>query len=104
MRVTDDRSLPFKVLTAEVRKNLRGMLEVAPAETGMHLIGWLPHGIDDRDVSRRAAEANLKIAPVSAYCIDQILRGGLLLGYTAFNEKLIKQGVKKSGCVLNEFI
>jgi GntR family transcriptional regulator/MocR family aminotransferase len=93
-----------QTLVEEVRKNLKGLLEVAPAEAGMHLIGWLPSGTDDRDVSRRAAEANLKIAPVSAYCIEQTLRGGLLLGYTAFNERLIKQGVKKLGRVLNEII
>ena len=93
-----------QILVEEVRKNLKGRLEVAPAQAGMHLIGWLPRGIDDRDVSRRAAGANLKVAPVSAYCIDQVLRGGLLLGYTAFNERQIKQGVKKLGRVLNEII
>jgi GntR family transcriptional regulator/MocR family aminotransferase len=93
-----------QILVEEVRKNLQGKLEVTPAEAGMHLIGWLPPGIDDRVVSRRAAEANLKIAPVSAYCVDQILRGGLLLGYTAFNDRLIKQGVKKLRRVLDEFI
>jgi GntR family transcriptional regulator/MocR family aminotransferase len=93
-----------RILVEEVRKNLKGMLEVAHAEAGMHLIGWLPRGIDDREVALRAAEANLKIAPVSAYCIDQILRGGLLLGYTAFNERLIKQGVKKLAHVLSEII
>jgi GntR family transcriptional regulator/MocR family aminotransferase len=93
-----------QILIEEVRKNLKGRLEVAPAEAGMHLIGWLPPGIDDRDVSRRAAEANLKIARLSAYCIDQKLRGGLLLGYTAFNEKQIRQGVKKLGRVLDEII
>ena len=93
-----------QILVEEVRKNLKGMLEAAPAAAGMHLIGWLPCGIDDREVARRAAEANLKIAPVSAYCIDQKLRGGLLLGYTAFNERLIKQGVKKLARVLDEII
>ncbi len=93
-----------QILVEEARKNLDGMLEVAPAEAGMHLIGWLPRGIDDREVSRRAAEANLKIARVSAYCIKQELRGGLLLGYTAFNERQIKLGVKKLARVLNEII
>ncbi|HJR06860.1 MAG TPA: PLP-dependent aminotransferase family protein [Pyrinomonadaceae bacterium] len=93
-----------RILVEEVRKNLKGRLEVAPAEAGMHLIGWLPRGIDDREVSRRAAEANLKVACLSAYCIEKKLRGGLLLGYTAFNERLLKQGVKKLARVLNEII
>ena len=93
-----------QILVEEARKNLKGELEVAPAEAGMHLIGWLPHGIDDRDVARRAAAANLQIAPLSAYCLDQKLRGGLLLGYTAFNDRLIRQGVKKLARVLGEAI
>jgi GntR family transcriptional regulator/MocR family aminotransferase len=92
------------ILVEEVRKGLKGILEVAPAEAGMHLIGWLPPGINDREVSRRAAEANLTIAHMSAYCINQKLRGGLLLGYTAFNERLIKQGVKTLARVLNEIV
>ncbi len=63
------------------------MLDVTPAKAGMHLIGWLPDGVSDREVSRRAAEEGLTLAPVSTYCINQNLRGGLLLGYTAYDEK-----------------
>ncbi len=43
-------------------------------------------------------------SPVSALCINKTLRGGLLLGYTAFDEKQIKQGVKKLVRVLQEFV
>jgi GntR family transcriptional regulator/MocR family aminotransferase len=93
-----------RTLVEEVRKNLEGLLEIAPAEAGMHLIGWLPRGVDDQEVARRAAEVNLKVARVSAYCIKQKLRGGLLLGYTAFDGRLIRQGVKKLARVLNELI
>ncbi|MDX6382785.1 MAG: GntR family transcriptional regulator / MocR family aminotransferase [Blastocatellia bacterium] len=93
-----------QTLVEEARKNLGDMLEVAPAKAGMHLIGWLPGGIGDREVSLRAAEAGLNLAPVSAYCIEQNLRGGLLLGYTAYDEKHIKQGMKKLARVLSELI
>lgn len=91
-----------QTLVDEARKNLGGLLEVAPAKAGMHLIGWLPDGVSDREVSRRGGEAGLNLAPVSAYCINQKLRGGFLLGYTAFNEKLIRQGMKKLARVLTE--
>jgi GntR family transcriptional regulator/MocR family aminotransferase len=91
-----------QTLVEEARKNLGSRLEVAPAKAGMHLIGWLPSGISDREVSSRAAEAGLNLAPVSAYCINQKLRGGLLLGYTAYNEKHIRQGMKKLARVLTK--
>jgi GntR family transcriptional regulator/MocR family aminotransferase len=91
-----------QTLVEEARKNLGSRLEVTSAKAGMHLIGWLPDGISDREVSLRAAEAGLNLAPVSAYCINQNLRGGLLLGYTAFDEKHIRQGIKKLARVLNE--
>jgi GntR family transcriptional regulator/MocR family aminotransferase len=91
-----------QTLVEEARKNLKGMLEVAPAKAGMHLIGWLPEGVSDREVSRRAAEAGLNLAPVSAYCFNQKLTGGLLLGYTAYDEKHIRQGMKKLARVLTE--
>ena len=93
-----------QILVEEARKNLEGILEVAPAEAGLHLIGWLPDSVGDREVSHRAAEAGLKIARVSTYCINDRLRGGLLLGYTAYDERQIRQGVKKLARVLSEIV
>jgi GntR family transcriptional regulator/MocR family aminotransferase len=78
------------------------MFDVTLAKAGMHLIGWLPGGVSDSEVSRRAAGEGLTLAPVSTYCINQNLRGGLLLGYTAYGEKQIRQGMKKLARVLTE--
>ncbi len=93
-----------QILVEESRKHLGGILEVAPDESGMNLIGWLPDGVSDRDVASRAKQSNLRISPISTLCLDEKLRGGLLLGYTAFNEKQIRQGVKKLAQVINEFV
>jgi len=84
-----------EMLLAEVGKHLKGFLEVSKADAGMHLIGWLPKGVDDQDVSSKLKEHGVRAAPVSAYCIYKPKRGGLLLGYTAFNERQIKDGVKR---------
>jgi GntR family transcriptional regulator/MocR family aminotransferase len=83
-----------KILAAECEKHLAGLLEIEKAEAGMHLIGWLREGADDRRISEKAAAKNLKLAPVSDYCIEKKRRGGLILGYTAFDEKQIKKGVR----------
>ena len=70
----------------------------------MHLIGWLPEGIDDRIVSEKAAALGIKAAAISSFSLTkQKERGGLILGYTATGEKQIKQGVKKLAEALKDF-
>lgn len=61
----------------------------------MHLVGWLSKDFDDGEISKKALEQNLKLAPVSEYFENGSNRNGLILGYTAFDENQIKAGVKK---------
>lgn len=83
-----------QILISECEKNLKGMLEVEKADAGMHLVGWLPEGVSGKPISEKASARGLKIAPVSAYAVRRLPRDGLILGYTAFDEKQIKDGVK----------
>lgn len=91
-----------QMLVEEAEKKLAGLLEVKKADAGMHLIGWLPETVNDRTITEKAALHQLILRPVSAYSVRKPSRGGLLLGYTAFNEKQIKQGVQKLAAVLAE--
>jgi GntR family transcriptional regulator / MocR family aminotransferase len=90
-----------QTLIAECEKNLAGLLSVKKADAGMHVVGWLPQGVSDKAISRKAAEQNLKLAPISAYCAKKLPRGGLILGYTAFEKNQIKEGVKKLKAILS---
>lgn len=83
-----------KILVAECRKQLDGLLEVKKADAGMHLVGWLPVGVDDAEISRKAGERGLKLAAVSEYAAGKLPRGGFILGYTAYDERQIKEAVK----------
>ena len=83
-----------KILVEECRRHLGGLLEVKKADAGMHLVGWLPEGVDDPEVSRKAAERGLKLAAVSDYSANALPRGGFILGYTAFDERQIRDGVR----------
>jgi GntR family transcriptional regulator / MocR family aminotransferase len=74
---------------------LAGLLEVQPAEAGMHLVGWLRKGMDDVEVSRRAAAHGVEVPPLSMYSVHALQRGGILLGYTAVGEKEIREGVRR---------
>jgi GntR family transcriptional regulator/MocR family aminotransferase len=52
-------------LVAEIREQLGDRLEVVNAEAGMHLVGFLQPGIDDTNVTRRAAENGISAQPLS---------------------------------------
>jgi GntR family transcriptional regulator/MocR family aminotransferase len=90
-----------QTLIAECEKNLAGLLDVKKADAGMHVVGWLPEGVSDKGISGKATEQNLKLAPISAYCVKRLPRGGLILGYTAFEKNQIKEGVKKLRAILS---
>lgn len=90
-----------QTLIAECKKNLAGLLDVKRADAGMHVVGWLPEGVSDKAISRKGAEQNLKLAPISAYSGKKMPRGGLILGYTAFEKNQIKEGVKRLKAILS---
>jgi GntR family transcriptional regulator/MocR family aminotransferase len=83
------------VLVEAAQKYLPGLLEVAPAAAGMHLVGWLPSKISDRAASEKAASCGVEAAPLSAYSANLLQRGGLVLGYAAVNARQIKTGVRR---------
>jgi GntR family transcriptional regulator / MocR family aminotransferase len=80
-------------LIAAVKEELGGLLEIQEREAGMHLIGWLPPGVDDRQASSAAWRYNLIARPLSGASLRPLGRGALVLGYTGFNERQIRMGV-----------
>ena len=81
-------------------RELAGLIELHPAEAGMHLVGWLPEGIDDAVIAKRAAQAGVDTPALSSYALEPLRRGGLLLGYAAVSEAEIRQGIQRLGAAL----
>jgi GntR family transcriptional regulator/MocR family aminotransferase len=84
-----------QVLVEAARRELRGLLDVGPMHTGMHLVGWLPEGVDDRAASARAARVGLAANPLSAFALQGAPRGALLLGYACVPEAELAEGVTR---------
>ncbi len=76
-----------------LRRRLDGVLRVAPAEAGMHLVAYLPPGTDDREVATAAAAAGIEAPPLSGFYQAPPERPGLLLGYAGVPEKEIPKAV-----------
>jgi GntR family transcriptional regulator / MocR family aminotransferase len=91
------------LLVDAARHELSGLLEVHSAEAGMHLVGWLPAGVDDVEASRRAAAYGVGAPPLSMYSLRPLRRGGLLLGYTAVGDREIRDGMQRLAKALHTF-
>lgn len=82
-------------LVAAIKRELGDWLEVYPPEAGMHLVGWLPPGIDDNYAAQLAARQGIETMPVSRLSLQPLSRGGLVLSYAAVEEPAIEAGVRQ---------
>ncbi|HVG39233.1 MAG TPA: hypothetical protein VM870_08095 [Pyrinomonadaceae bacterium] len=91
-----------KHLVAAAERELAGLLEVPPADAGMHLVGWLPKGVSDRAAAESVARHGVRATPLSDYSFAPLPRGGLVLGYTALRPRAIKDGARRMAQALTE--
>jgi GntR family transcriptional regulator / MocR family aminotransferase len=89
-----------EALVEAARRELAGLLEVRPNDSGMHLVGWLPEGVDGDAASRRAAQYGVVVPSIASYSLLPSSPQGLVLGYAAVNEGQIAEGVRRLGHTL----
>jgi GntR family transcriptional regulator / MocR family aminotransferase len=89
------------VLVDTAARLLAGALRVPPAEAGLHLVGWLPPGTDDRAASTAAAARSVEAAALSAFRMRPTGPGGLLLGYAGLSPREIRDGVDRLATALD---
>ncbi len=75
-------------------------LELYAPHTGLHLIGWLPPGVDDRAAAACAADQQVDVLPVSMLALEPMPRGALALGYGAVKQHEIQEGVRRLSAAL----
>src|SRR5262249_18566489 len=57
------------------KRELEGLLDIQRSDAGMHLIGWLQEGTNDRAASAAAFAVGVEVTPLSAYSIEPQQRG-----------------------------
>jgi GntR family transcriptional regulator/MocR family aminotransferase len=70
-------------------------LEIAAPEAGLHCVGWLPSGMDDQALVRKAAEHEVDLIPVHNFAIEPLARKGIMLGYSEYSVEQIRDGVRR---------
>jgi GntR family transcriptional regulator/MocR family aminotransferase len=87
------RSRRDALLTA-LAQHLPG-LEPTGIAAGLHLVAWLPQGLDEATVIAAAAREGVAVAGVSPYRLSPASRGGLIFGYSNLNERAITDGITR---------
>jgi GntR family transcriptional regulator/MocR family aminotransferase len=70
-------------------------LQPAGIAAGLHLVAWLPEGLDEDEVIEAAAGEGVAIAGVGPYRLAPAPRGGLIFGYSNLSERAIADGVAR---------
>ena len=70
-------------------------MKLAPDAAGLHMVGWLPARVSDRQATVAAAREGVDVMPLSRYSAVAPKRGALLLGYAAFDEAEIREGTRR---------
>ena len=69
------------------------LARAAGVSAGLHLVTWLPPGLDEATVVDAAARAGVGIEGVTPYRISHPGPGGLIFGYATVSEQAIAEGV-----------
>lgn len=75
-------------------------LRIQPSDQGMHLVAWLPEGVDDVKIATAARTAEIALRPLSPMCSAHLKRSGLMLGFGGFSIEQLKEAVRKLQRVL----
>lgn len=75
-------------------------LRIQPADQGMHIVVWLPEGLDDTAVALAANKAGIALRALSPMGSVHRQLSGLMLGFGGFTAKQLRDAVQKLRRVL----
>lgn len=83
-----------RAMVAALRSAIDPRVEVRAVGAGMHIVLWLPAGLDDVAISRQAATQDLVVRPISEFYNRKPERPGLLIGHTAITRAALLPSVR----------
>lgn len=69
-------------------------LSIQPADQGMHIVVWLPVGLDDVAIASLASKAGIALRALSPMCSGNLKLSGLMLGFGGFTGTQLIGAVK----------
>jgi len=72
-------------LIEAIKQEFPAWATLQPSDQGMHLLLWLPLGVDDVKIADEAGRIGLVVRPISPMFASPPARSGLMLGFGGFN-------------------
>lgn len=82
-----------ELLQQAALRRLGGILNIPPICMGLDTPAFLPPGMDDAAVARRAGERGIEVYPLSEYAVARPAPAGLRLGFAAIAPASIDVGI-----------
>ena len=75
------------------QRRLGGLLDLVPAEGGLHTVGHLAAPLDELAIAREADALGVTASPIGRYAITPVTGNGLVLGFGSVPPRDIEAGV-----------
>ncbi|WP_158498555.1 MocR-like pyridoxine biosynthesis transcription factor PdxR, partial [Zymomonas mobilis] len=92
------------VLLDELHQVVGSALTFTAADTGMHLIAFLPDNVSDLAFCDLAREYGISLRPLSIYYLSDRPKQGLIMGFAAIPVARIRWGVKQLRKVVDQML
>ncbi len=86
------------------RRSLGGLLEIVPADSGLHTIGRLAPGISESAATEAAAAREVIVSPLARFSIAPTGDRALVLGFAAVTPREIAEGVSRLAAALEPLV
>lgn len=83
-----------EALLAASRKELAGLLDVVPSDSGLHTVGYLSPPLREAVIAKEADARGLTVSPIGRFAITPVDLNGLVLGFGSVPPPAVAAGVK----------
>ncbi|MFM0229872.1 MocR-like pyridoxine biosynthesis transcription factor PdxR [Paraburkholderia sediminicola] len=87
-----------------LRERLGDILDIREADSGMHVVAFLPVGVSDTELCADLAAGGIIVRPLSPYYMSQPARSGIILGFAAVPVSGVQSAVTRMEIVIKGHI
>jgi GntR family transcriptional regulator/MocR family aminotransferase len=83
------------------RRHLKGLLEISNVQAGLYTVGFLKNGMASREAEAEAEAHGVEVIALDRYTLKRPDPEGVILGFAAFDEATICEGLARLAAALS---